>query len=36
MTVYASIMQGLREAVAYTEGYCEDAKVHLVSSDSSN
>lgn len=33
MTVYDSIMQSLEEAVAYVQGHCDDAKVHVISSE---
>ena len=31
MNVYESILQGLNEAVAYTEGNCREARVHKIS-----
>jgi putative transcriptional regulator len=31
MNVYESILQGLNEAVAYTEGNCKEARVHKIS-----
>lgn len=30
MGVYKSIMQGLQEAVAYTEGRCPEAIIHII------
>lgn len=30
MGVYKSIMQGLQEAVAYTEGRCHEAIIHII------